>query len=260
MSSILWEPAVPKKARFWRRQFALVPTGAQDTFDAVFGVISPVLSFMADPLVFKGGILGPPELENYQIFGYLVSTVAMGMFLVWRSFRKQVNWLSPLFAGVFFAGAVFSIAIGLVMLPLTLLGLIFVIGIFGFIPFLTAFVYLRAGVRALRTPLADMAVGTKISAAVFGAVLTISLPAFGSMQFERVVSRDVEILVYGDPQHAEAAAQRLERLRVLPSKYRAEFAYAYGKELDPVRQELLKRTYQDITGENLEIRQLILSD
>jgi hypothetical protein len=89
MSSILWEPVVPNKPRFWARQFAVVRTPDQDKFDAIFGVILPVLCFMVDPIVFKGGINGGPELEDYQLIAYLISTVEMGMFLVWRTFPNR---------------------------------------------------------------------------------------------------------------------------------------------------------------------------
>ena len=151
MSSTLWQPVVAKKQLFWARQFAAVPTRAQNTFDAIFGVIFPVFCFMADPVVFKGLITDRAELADYRLVAYVISTIEMGMFLVWRTFRKQVNSLSPIFAVAFLAGAMFSAAIGLAILPLTLIGLLFVIGIFGLVPFPTAFVYLRSGVRALRT-------------------------------------------------------------------------------------------------------------
>lgn len=152
MSYEPWEPVITQRSGFWERQFELVPTRAQDTFDAIFGVIVPVLCFMADPVVFQSRIGEPPWLEQYQLVAYVISTIEMGLFLVWRTFRKQVSGLSPIFAGVFFGGAAFSAVIGLAILPVTLIGLlVFLIGIFGFVPFVTAFVYLRTGSRAMRS-------------------------------------------------------------------------------------------------------------
>src|SRR5215510_11863211 len=118
MSSILWEPPVVTKPRFWPRQFALVPTQAQDRFDSIFGVILPVLCFIADPIVLKSGFIEPPMYARFQLVVYLISTFEMGAFLVWRTFRKQANGFAPIFAGVFFAGAVFSGVMGLAILPL----------------------------------------------------------------------------------------------------------------------------------------------
>jgi hypothetical protein len=173
---------------------------------------------------------------------------------------KQVNWLSPVFAGAFFAGAAFSALIGLAILPFTLIGLIVLIGVLGFLPFLTAFVYLRAGVRALRTPLADVAGGTRLAAAVFGAVVAIAIPHLAGTLYESAVSSSVQTLISGNPAEAEAAAQRLKRLRVVPTKFRNQMAGAYGNEFNPIKKEILKRAYQDITGEDLELRHLILLD
>lgn len=254
MSSILWEPpVVTNRLRFWPRQFALVPTSAQNRFDAIFGVILPVLCFITDPVVFKGTI-GGPWLDDYQFVAYLISTIEMGLFLVWRTFRTRVNWVSPIFAGAFFAGAAFSTVIGLAILPLTAFGLIFVIGIFGFIPFITAFVYLRAGVRAMKSAGADVRLGTKISAAVFGAVLVTALPIYVNAQVQNEVSLSVQSVIHGDATRAEAAALQLKRMRVLPRRYRDQMSYAYGNEFDPVKRERIKRIYEEITGEDLAHR------
>jgi hypothetical protein len=152
MSFEPWEPVITQRLGFWERQFALAPTRAQDRFDALFGVIVPVLCFMADPIVFQSRIGEPPWLEHYQLVAYVISTIEMALFLVWRTFRKQVNGTSPIFAGVFFGGAAFSTVIGLAILPVTIIGLVFfLIGIFGFVPFVTAFVYLRTASRAMRS-------------------------------------------------------------------------------------------------------------
>lgn len=240
--------------RFWPRQFALVPTRAQDTFDSIFGVILPVLCFIADPLVLKGGIMGPPVYARFQLVVYLISTVEMGAFLVWRTFRKPVNGFAPVFAGVFLAGAILCVVIGLAILPLTLIGLFFLIGFLGFIPFFTAFVYLRSGVRALRTPLIDVRSSARLAGAVLGATLAIALPFVVSTEWERVVSTSVETLIAGNAIEAEAATQRLKHLRVIPANCSDRIADAYANEFNPIKKERLRRAYEDITGEDLETK------
>lgn len=175
MESILSGAPVVKRPGFWARQFAPNTTGTQDVFDVSFGLVLPIICFLVDPIVFKSpAILGPPLLEDYQLTAYLVSTVEMGFFLVWRTFRAKVTALSPLFAGVFWAGAIFSALIGVAILPVTLWALMIVIGLPGFMPFLSAFVYFRNGVRALKAQ-ANQPVSLRIAASLSGVFVVGSL-------------------------------------------------------------------------------------
>src|ERR687891_644900 len=100
MRRVFSEEEVQPKPRFWRRQFVPVPTRGQELFDGIFGVILPVLCFVADPAVFKGTILGSPWLGDYQVVAYLMSAVEIAVFIVWRTFRKQLVTFSAPFAGV----------------------------------------------------------------------------------------------------------------------------------------------------------------
>jgi hypothetical protein len=188
MRRIFSEPEVPKK-RFWRRQFEQVPTRGQYLFDGAFGVIAPVLCFVADPVVFKGVILGTPWLEKYQLLAYLMSAVAMAVFIVWRTCRTQVATFSAPFAGVFIAGGMLSASIGIAILPLTLFGLLFVLGIFGFVPFLTAFVYFRSGVRAIRDQVNNSTFEYRFMTAGLAGLLVIAFSVWGSIYLQPLMSR-----------------------------------------------------------------------
>lgn len=181
------EEAVPAKPRFWRRQFAAVPTRSQVLFDGIFGVILPILCFVADPVVFKNGIFGPPEFGRYQVLAYLVSTVEIAVFIVWRTFRKQLTTFSAPFGGVLLAGGLFSTAIGIAILPLSVLGLLFVIGVLGFIPFLTGFVYFRNGVRAMKDQVNNSTFGFRFLTAALAGILVIGLSFWGSLYIKPFV-------------------------------------------------------------------------
>jgi hypothetical protein len=182
------EEAAPKK-RFWRRQFDSVPTRSQDLFDGIFGVILPVLCFVADPIVFKGGVMDAPWLEHYQVLAYLVSVVEMGVFIVWRTFRKQLTAFSAPFAGVLFAGGLISTSIGIAILPLTLFGLLVLIGILGFVPFLTAFVYFRSGVRAMKDQVRNSTFDFRFMTAGLAGILAIALSVLGSIYIQPMFPR-----------------------------------------------------------------------
>ncbi len=189
MRQIFSEKEVQPKPRFWRRQFGPVPTRGQELFDGIFGVIFPVLCFVADPVVFKGTILGFPWLGDYQVLAYLVGAIEMGVFIVWRTFRKQLTTFSAPFAGVLFAGALFSTAIGIAILPLSLFGLLLVIGILGFTPFLTAFVYFRSGVRAMKDQVNNSTFNFRFMTAGLAGLLVIALSVGGSICLQPFFSK-----------------------------------------------------------------------
>lgn len=186
MTRIFFNETVAKKRGFWRRQFGPVVTNAQDAFDVTFGIVLPILCFVFDPIILKGSTLGPPVLGEYQLLVYLVSSIEMGLFLAWRTFTPHLRTFSAPLAGAFFAAGLFSAVIGLAILPVSLIGLIFVIGVLGFIPFLTAFVYFRHGVRAMKGQVMNSVHESRFLTAALGGLLVIGLPLFAAIQIEKV--------------------------------------------------------------------------
>jgi len=244
-----------KKAGFWKRQFAPIPTPAQDKFDSVFAIVLPILFLVLDPVVFKSpGLLGMAYLEDYQLLAYLFCSLEIGLFLTWRTFRLPLRRHSTVFAGAFFAGAIFSIVIGVVILPLSVLGLMFIIGIFGFTPFVTAFVFLRNGVRAARININGAAWLPRLSAAAFGAALVFGMPLAVQAKVESDVSSLIDTIISGSAPEAEAAAQRLKTYRFVSRDHYNAIVAAYYKESNTTKRAMLERTYREITGEELEWR------
>ena len=184
MRRIFSEEEVAPRQRFWSRQFDPVATRSQELFDGIFGVILPILCFVVDPIVFRGGFFGGPMLDGYQALAYLVSVVEIGVFIVWRTFRKQLVAFSAPFAGVLFAGGFFASAIGLAILPVSMFALLVVIGILGFIPFFTAFVYFRSAVRAMNDQIRNSTFGFRYMTAALAGLLAIGLSVIGSVYLQ----------------------------------------------------------------------------
>lgn len=153
MYELDFRPAsVPARRRlrpFWRRQFAESVTPAQRRFDITFGIILPVLCFVFDPIVFRewrtdgGGIYG-----RFQPYAYTVGTLEMVALAAWLLRAGGAGRPPAALGGVLFAGGLFSLAVGMAILPFSLVGLFLFVGVFGFTPFPTAVVYLRNGWRA----------------------------------------------------------------------------------------------------------------
>lgn len=167
---------------FWKRQFAAQSTPAQDRFDRWFGVALPVACFVLDPLVFKATLFGEEGIyQDYRLFAYMVSAIEIGMFLCWHTFRGDLRTLAAPFAGVFLAGGIFSTVIGIAILPFSLIGLLWVIGIAGFTPFFTGFVYWRNGIRAMKAQLNNSAFDHRYLLAFLAGVVVIAFPLFWSL-------------------------------------------------------------------------------
>ena len=241
--------------KFWAAQFGSNRTEAQNTFDVAFGVALPILCLVADPFVFKGEPLwGLPLLEDYQLVVYVISTVEMGFFLLWRTFPSQMSTFAAPFAGVFLAGAVFSTVIGVAILPFSLVGLLLLIGVLGFTPFLTAFVYLRNGVRAINSQV-NSPVSLRLTTAALSGVLMIGALVLASQYTENAISASIDTMVSGNVIETRAAASKLKSFRFIPGKHVDRIAVAYANEFDPTKRDVLKNAYKEITGEDLETRQ-----
>jgi hypothetical protein len=243
---------------FLRRQFDLEQTGKQRVFDVLAGIVGPLLCFYFDPIVFKGGILGPPLLGAYQFVAYSVTAVEVCLLVLWLQFGSRLR-SGALVGGALIAGAVFSDLIGIVILPFSLLGLLFG-GFLGFMPFLTGFVYLRSGFRALKSRQPDSIPRTWAAQMLWGGILALGLPALVSVQLSRTISSSVDIILNGNTTQAEVAVKHLKWLPLVPVEKLDVLIQAYSNEADPARKALLKQWYRDITGEDIDTRIRIIND
>jgi len=246
-------PSPAKRSGFWARQFADVSTERQDVFDVVFGIVLPVICLVVDPIVFQGGFFGErPILGRFQLFAYLFCGLQIGIFLCWRTLARHLAPAAGLIGGVLIAGALFSFIVGVLILPLTLLGLIILIGVVGFTPFLTSFVYLRTGIRAQRTQQRNVLLESRFLLALTAALLSVAMPALLSYHVSAIVSTSMSQIVTGNPREAELAVHRLRWLPVSSTEL-GQLVDAYGNETSSEKKDALKRYYKEITGKDIEV-------
>lgn len=135
---------------FWRRQFRPGATAAQRRVDWVLGVILPLICFYFDPIVFRSsGGFEAPMFGKFRMAAYVMAFVSIMAMAAWLLWGEKLNWLSGWLGGIFLAGAAVSFVVGLALLPISLIGLIVLIGALGFTPMLTAFVYFRNAFRSI---------------------------------------------------------------------------------------------------------------
>jgi hypothetical protein len=232
------------KGGFWARQVSGAATGGQVVFDVLFGMVGPVVCLMLDPGVLRpGGIYFGPWSE-LRLFAYLVIAVGilgLGYFLVTRR-------ASLFLAGMMYGAAVFSLVVGVVLLPMSMLGLLLVIGILGFTPFVSAFVVWR-NARRCREAAMGQRNGWRVVA--LGAVMVLGVP-MGVQASLTMVANWALARVIGGGGDVSREMRTLQMVRVAART--DAIVEAYQRTGDVGERARLAAVYEEITGERMERR------
>jgi hypothetical protein len=238
---------------FWQRQFALPATGAQRWCDVLFGIGAPILCLYFDPAVFRPGLgVEFGYMRGIRTFSYLEIALSILVLAYYLARRKP----SFLMAGALAGGALFSFLLGLAMLPLTLIGLLLIIGIFGLAPFVTSFVFLRNAVRCSKQRGTAISRKRAVPTFAFGFTLIVAVPLAAQISITKVESHAVLALQSGSEQDYFAAIRTLKRMRYDPD----EIAMAYQRCENDMQRRRLARAYKEMTGHEVEARLAELTD
>ncbi|MEK6300810.1 MAG: hypothetical protein AABO41_08825 [Acidobacteriota bacterium] len=260
MSSILTADEEPFRAGFWQRQFSSNSTTYQVVFDVMFGILMPLVCFYFDPGIIRDGAvrLFSPTLLH-AVLVYSLSAIAILTLIVWLSFANCIKAAGAIISGIFVSGAVCSFTIGIIILPLTAVGLLFIIGILGLVPFVTGFVYLRNALRAIRSATPILGRPILASAVSVGLLIAAGLPAIGEFTISRIVTRSMnQLLTQQDSRSFEEAVGRIKYLGWADDLDR--LVRAYETEPNRQRKDRLAKAYKEITGQEIEDRLSILND
>lgn len=247
---------------FWTRQFLLPISSHQRMFDLIFGLAMPIICFKLDPIVFIsdfGMNYDAFDIRAYKLTIYCMSAISICSLAAWLILWDKMNAISGFFAGIFMFGAAVALCIGIYILPLSIAGLIFIIGALGFIPFITAFVYLRNGVMVIR---AGEHRGNRKAYAMFvvmfimGAAFTLGSSYGFQWKVNAIIKTSVHDIVNG--QRVESATRNLRFINKLTNL--DSVVWAYSKESDPDKRLALKNAYNEATGKDIVIRLRRLED
>ena len=165
----------------FRETLTREPSSRAKALHLILGAALPVACLIFDPIVFKAnGFLAEgdgPFLGWLRMFGY--TTAAIAVVVLTRACFTRITAIET---GMLYCAALVALTLGVVMLPVTLIGLLVLTGILGFAPFLAAWVYLRhaARQRAMRPSLV-----------VAGALLFLAIPALAQLAVDRTVERAI---------------------------------------------------------------------
>ena len=200
------------KPGFWKRQFVGQANNNQVLFDIAFGIVGPVLCFAFDPIAFQGDILGPPLFAKYQAFAYLFSGLEIVVLGFWLVFGSKLQFVGTLVSGLLLAGSVFCTILGCLLLPYSLLGIMMVVGILGFTPFVSALVYLRNAYRALLNTNNLAARAPQVAPILLGCVLAFTGPRVAAASVNRMIITAVDQILEGNEEQASIVAHAYDCL------------------------------------------------
>ena len=235
------------KKRFWKRQFQTETTKPQKVFDGFFGIFLPAICFLFDPIVFRTNG-GAPLAGEYKSFAYILSFVSIMTLLAFMLWGKKLKWLNGFTSGIFAAGAIISLIIGIGLFPFSLMGLIILIGVLGFTPFLTAFVYWRNAVRAAKTVASDLGSGLLARMIILAAMFAVIVPALINIK----IKNGLNTLQNGNAGEIRRTAQRLKYVAPLIDFSRLYLRYdASGNRLENEENRALAESYKMLTSKEI---------
>lgn len=222
----------------------------------LFGIVGPIVCFALKPAVSRDvdDLPGLRFIDFFWVFGYGFLGLEMGTLALWLWRGDRLGAWSGLVAGALAAGALFAGGLGLILLPFSLIGLMVVIGILGFMPFLTAVVFARAARRAFARAESSWLGTRSWTAVLLGMALVVGAPGAMQTTASLTVRRAIRDVAAGDA----SAAGRVGFWHPFGDCDR--LVWAYQAEGNPGRQARLAAAYERVTGRKIEERLYRLSD
>jgi hypothetical protein len=246
------------KKGFWRRQFQKEATKSQKIFDWIFGVIMPVVCFAFDPVVFKGNAMGTAYLADYKPFAYILSFVSVMAMAAWLIWGAKLKWLGAFLAGLFFVGGTISLGIGVILFPISLLGLLILIGVLGFTPLFSSLVYLRNSLRAYESARPFLEKRVLANSFFLSLILSTVIPSISNVQIKKAVDE----MKGGDVRTIRAKAQSLKYFAFLANLDGLALRYQRAEPAKRETEEMkaIAEAFKELTGEDIKTKTQVLFD
>lgn len=154
-------------------------------FDFIWGVFLPVVCLLFDPYVFSSAdfelqsfqsLLDNRSISSLSILAYAALGYQMLLLSIWLLWGQKTEKLSAFFSGSLAVGFLLAMTIGILMLPITIIGLTIFIGVLGFTPFFTARAFFRRMRQAAKRGLAAQSTGRFALLFFLGSLAAVVLP------------------------------------------------------------------------------------
>jgi len=227
--------------RFIIRHLDAPKSNKQKFFDVLFGVVVPILCLVFDPIVFSS-LLNTIRIAAYIAIGIGSITVA------------------GLVTGILFLGFWSALLLGIAGMPISLVWLLFGIGIFGFTPHLTAFCYLRSARRAMKVARENLSEQMLDIALMAGVMITLVISLGGQWYYDHITTEAMETILSGEEWEVQEAVNDLQKAFWCGENCYDDIVWAYHRTDDEVLKARYQQVYQALTGDDIEDRLRILID
>ena len=231
--------------KFWNRQFLQEATIGQMVFDILFGIVFPIFYLVVDFIIFERRVGEFLIQRQFLLFGYIEYLI--GLFILGYCLAKPLQ--GHFITGILMAQALVSLGCGLMILPISFLSLFVGVGILGFTPFLTSFVFLRNAVRVFKRGV-SRAPGIGARAMIVGFCLTLALPAIGQLTINRTVDTAIQHILSGHDRDVKNAIIQLKRIGYWADLQPLMNAYMITEQ---TQKRKIAEVYAQLTGRNIEI-------
>jgi hypothetical protein len=174
------------------------------------------------------------------------------------SFYRVTGRASSFLAGILFCGAAFSFLLGVVMLPLSLIGLLLIIGVFGFTPFVTSLIFLRNAVRCASESSASLLPQGQSAMVLLGAALAFGVPFGLQSTAIQLTNRAIADIQSDSELTSVRAVQLLQRWHFAADMNK--LVSAYQATTDEKLKQRIAKAFQTVTGQPIERRIAELND
>lgn len=234
--------------RFCERLVAQEPVRKRRIFDWAFGVIVPIVCVAADPIVFRpdGGLLAA-----YRPFAYLLSFVSILAMAAWLLWGEKLKWLAAPISGLFYVGGAGSLVVGLILLPFSIVGILFYfIGLLGFTPIFAAIVFFRNGRRAYDASLMTLEAQVAWKAAFLAALFSFVIPYVANAK----IAQAVNDIASGDVNTIRRETAKLKFVAPLANLKPVSERYRRFEDIekDSPKAKELAHAYREISGQEIE--------
>jgi len=237
--------------QFRERQTDEEPEGRSKKFDWAFGVLIPLICVAADPIVFRSAQMGSPLLGAYRPFAYLLSFASILSMAAWLLWGEKLKWIAAPMSGLFYVGGVISLLVGIVLIPFSIIGIMFYfVGLLGFTPLLAGIVYLRNAGQAYRTSLITLGDQAAWQAAFLAGLFSVVVPYVINVQLAQAVQE----VATGDVNTIRRGAAKLKFAAPLVdlSPVTKQYRRIEETEKDSPSAKEVAHAYKEITGMDIE--------
>ncbi len=236
----------PRPLSFWGRQFSGDMTLDQVLFDLTFGVIAPILCLSIDPIVFRKTHMGGPIFTQYAAAPWTVIVLGIAALITWLKFQSS----PPLLCGVLAGISVYAALWGLVLLPFSLLGILFWgFGLLGLSPFATAAVFGRNAIRAWKTVSFTPRRGSRVSLTL-GLCISLLTAWLAQYHVNTQVTNALIRLRSEAPEIASKGERTLSTYRWFVDD--ELFVAEYQSSTSAPHRKALEQAYRAVTGGDLQ--------